>query len=85
MSSNAKTAFGVVGTPLLVADEPGAWEIVGGEVMHDAITTAMGKPESSLRVIYIGTLAPLGAAGHWWFDLVDAGTPGQHLRSIARG
>ena len=76
MSSNAKTAFGIVGTPLLVADEPGAWEIVGGELMHDAITTAMGKPDSSLRVIYIGTLAPLGAPGHWWYDLVDAGKQG---------
>ena len=76
MSSNAKTAFGIVGTPLLVADEPGAWEIVGGGLMHDAIQTAQGKPESSLRVIYIGTLAPLGAPGHWWYDLVDAGTQG---------
>ena len=76
MSSNGKTAFGIVGTPLLVADEPGAWEIVGGGLMHDAIQTAQGKPESSLRVIYIGTLAPLGAPGHWWYDLVDAGTQG---------
>ena len=76
MSSNGKTAFGIVGTPLLVADEMGSWEIVGGGLMHDAITTAMGKPESSLRVIYIGTLAPLGAPGHWWYDLVDAGTQG---------
>ena len=76
MSSNAKTAFGIVGTPLLVADEPGAWEVVGGQLMHDAIQTAMGKPDSSLRVVYIGTLAPLGSPGHWWFDLVDAGTQG---------
>ena len=76
MSSNAKTAFGIVGTPLLVADEPGAWEIVGGGLLHDAITTAQGKPLSSLRVIYIGTLAPLASPGHWWYDLVDAGTQG---------
>ena len=76
MSSNGKTAFGIVGTPLIVADEPGAWEIVGGGLMHDAITTAQGKPESSLRVIYIGTLAPLASPGHWWYDLVDAGTQG---------
>ena len=76
MSSNAKTAFGIVGTPLLVADEPGAWEITGGNLMHDAIQTAQGKPDSSLRVVYIGTLAPLGAPGHWWYDLVDAGTQG---------
>ena len=76
MSSNAKTAFGIVGTPLLVADEPGAWEVVGGHLLHDAIQTAQGKPLSSLRVIYIGTLAPLASPGHWWYDLVDAGTQG---------
>ena len=76
MSSNAKTAFGIVGTPLLVADEPGAWEIVGGGLLHDAIQTAQGKPLSSLRVVYIGTLAPLASPGHWWYDLVDAGTGG---------
>ena len=83
MSSNGKTAFGIVGTPLLVADEMGSWEVVGGGLMHDAITTAMGKPESSLRVIYIGTLAPLGAPGHWWYDLVDAGTQGStYIQSL---
>ncbi len=76
MSSNAKTAFGIVGTPLLVADEPGAWEIVGGGLLHDAIQTAQGKPESSLRVLYVGTMAPMGAPGHWFYDLVDAGTQG---------
>ena len=76
MSSNGKTAFGIVGSPLLVADEPGAWEVVGGGLMHDAIQTAQGKPLSSLRVIYIGTLAPLGAPGHWWYEMVDAGTQG---------
>ena len=74
MSSNAKTAFGIVGSPLLVADEPGAWEIVGGGLLHDAIQTAQGKPLSSLRVIYVGTMAPMGAPGHWFYDLVDGGT-----------
>ena len=76
MSSNAKTAFGIVGSPLLVADEPGAWEIVGGGLLHDAIQTAQGKPLSSLRVIYIGTLAPLASPGHWFYELVDAGSQG---------
>ena len=37
LSSNARTAMGIVGCPLLVADEPGSWETVGGELMHDAI------------------------------------------------
>ena len=70
MSSNAKTAFGIVGTPLLVADEMGAWEIVGGGLLHAAITGAQGKPDSALRVLYIGTLAPFATPGHWWYDLV---------------
>ena len=76
LSSNGKTAFGIVGTPLIICDEPGAWEVVGGGLMHDAITTAMGKPDSSLRVFYLGTLAPLAVPGHWWYDMVDAGTQG---------
>ena len=76
MSSNAKTAFGIVGSPIICCDEPGSWEIQGGHLLHDAIQTAQGKPDSSLRVIYIGTLAPLASPGHWWYDLVDAGSQG---------
>ena len=72
MSSNAKGAFGIVGCPLLVADEPGAWEQVGGTLMYDAITTALGKPGSPMRAIFIGTLAP--AVDGWWHDLVKAGS-----------
>ena len=74
MSSNARAAFGVVGTPLVVLDEPGAWEVNGGQLMHDAIQTAQGKPDSALRVLYVGTLAPSEAG--WWHDLIDAGTHG---------
>ncbi len=73
-SSNGKTAMGIVGCPLLVADEPGAWEVSGGQLMNDAIQTAQGKPGSPLRVIYIGTLAP--AKDGWWHDLVDGGSRG---------
>ena len=74
LSSNGKTAMGIVGTPLLVADEPGAWEKSGGTLMHDAISTAQGKPGSPLRVIYIGTLAP--SSSGWWHDLIEGGTRG---------
>ena len=74
LSSKAKTAFGVVGVPLMVCDEPGSWEVVGGQLMHDAIETAQGKPGSSLRVVYIGTLAP--ATGGWWHDLIADGSHG---------
>ena len=72
LSSNSKTAMGIVGTPLLVADEPGSWENLGGSLMFDAIQTAMGKPNSPLRSVYIGTLAP--SMNGWWHDLVAGGS-----------
>ena len=72
MSSNAKTAMGIVNCPLLVADEPGAWEATGGQLMSDAIETALGKPGSQMKVIYIGTLAP--AMFGWWHELVENGS-----------
>ena len=63
LSSNAKTAFGIVGCPLLVADEPGRWEVVGGQLLFDALATSAGKPGSPMRTVYIGTLdAPSGRA-----------------------
>ena len=74
MSSKAKSAFGIVHCPLLVADEPGAWETQNGTLMFDAIQTALGKPGSAMRAIYIGTLAP--STGGWWIDLVAGGTNG---------
>ena len=77
-SSDAKGSFGIVGTPVLVLDEPGALENVGGELLADSILTAMGKPGSRLRVVMIGTLAPMATrAGHWWWDIINAGTTGR--------
>ena len=73
-SSNAKGIFGLVGVSLTIIDEPGAFEVVGGQLLHDALQTAMGKPESPLRVIYIGTIAP--SSRGWWADLVDGGSHG---------
>ena len=81
MSSNAHSAFGIVGTPLLVADEPGAWAVNEGQLMNDAIQTAQGKLDSPLKVIYIGTLAP--AQSGWWHELVESGTHGStYVQSI---
>ena len=71
-SSNGRTAMGLVGTPIVICDEPGAWETAGGQLMWDALATAQGKPESDLRIILIGTLAP--ALSGWWHDLVAAGS-----------
>ena len=83
LSSNGKTAMGIVGCPLVVCDEPGSWETVGGGLMHDAIQTAMGKPGSRLRAVYIGTLAP--ARSGWWHDLIDDGSGGSTFVQSLRG
>ena len=72
LSSNAKTAMGIVNTRIICCDEPGSWITAGGTLMHDAIQTALGKPGSPMRVIYIGTLAP--AKSGWWHDLVADGS-----------
>ena len=74
IGSNGKTAMGLVGCPWAICDEPGAWEVNGGQLLHDAIETAKGKPGSPLRAVYIGTLAP--AMAGWWHDLVKDGTHG---------
>ena len=72
ISSNGKTAMGIVNVPLVVADEPGSWEVNGGQLMHDAIKGAQGKPGSPLTVLYIGTLAP--AKHGWWMSMCTRGT-----------
>ena len=83
LSSNGKTAMGIVGCPLLVADEPGSWEVNGGTLMADAITTALGKPESPMKVIYIGTLAPANSG--WWHDLIADGSHGSTYVQALQG
>ena len=83
IGSNGKTAMGLVGCPWAICDEPGAWEVNGGTLLHDAIETAKGKPGSPLRALYIGTLAP--ATGGWWHDLIDDGTHGSTYVQALRG
>ena len=87
LSSNGRTAQGIVGCPLLLADEPGSWECVGGQTMFNAIETAKGKPGSPLRTIYIGTAAELapGASGGWWHKLVSGGSRGSTYVQALQG
>ena len=83
IGSNGKTAMGLVGCPWAIADEPGSWEVRGGELVHDAIETAKGKPGSPLRAVYIGTLAP--ASSGWWHDLIADGTHGSTYVQALQG
>ena len=86
ISSNAKSSFGLVGVPIVVIDEPGALEIVGGQMLADSLMTAQGKPGSALKLILIGTLAPMATGpGHWYYDLVDRGTTGKTYVDSFRG
>ena len=83
LSSNGKTAMGIVNCPLLVADEGGSWEVLGGTLMYDAIITALGKPNSPMKAIFIGTLAP--AMSGWWHDLIEGGSNGSTFIQSLRG
>ena len=83
IGSNGKTAFGLVGCPWAICDEPGAWEVNGGQLLHDAIETAKGKLGSPLRVLYVGTLAP--ALSGWWHDMIKDGTKGSVYVQSLRG
>ena len=80
---SGRTAMGLVNCPWVIGDEPGAWETVGGQLLHDAIETAKGKPGSPLRSIYIGTLAP--ARSGWWHDLISRGSRGSTYVQSLRG
>ena len=75
LSSDGKTAMGIVNTRLVVLDEPGAFDVRKGELMADALFGALGKVGSPLKLIMVGTLAPKATGpGHWWHDLIAAGT-----------
>ena len=82
-SSNAKGALGLVNTPWVICDEPGAFNVNEGESMVDAISTATGKPGSPLKALFIGTLAP--AKGGWWHDLVGGGSNGSTYVKLLQG
>ena len=82
IGANGRAAMGFVNIPYVIADEPGAWKPIDGRLMHSAIQTAMAKPGSPLKAIYVGTLAP--ALMGWWHDLVDGGTLGRTYVQLLR-
>ena len=83
IGSSGRTAMGLVNCPWALCDEPGAWEVRGGQLMADALETAKGKPGSPLRSIYIGTLAP--AMSGWWRELIEGGTRGSTVVHALQG
>ena len=83
ISSSGKTALGLVRCPWAICDEPGAWQTNGGQLMHDAIQTALGKPGSPMKALYVGTLAP--ATAGWWHELVQDGSHGSTHVHLLQG
>ena len=80
-SSRARGAFGLVGARIAVVDEPGCFDTIGGQMMADALDTAIGKPGTDLKIVYIGTLAP--ATSGWWHDLIAEGSGGStYVKSL---
>ena len=75
MASSAKTAQGIVDARFIIADEPGSWEVAGGQAMHEAIQTSQGKPLSRVKAIYVGTVAP-SSGGGWWGRMLGEGDTG---------
>ena len=84
VGSNPKTSLGLVGVPLAILDEPAALHTVGGTALWDSVRTAMGKPNSPLRAILTGTLAPSDEGG-WWRTLVETGTYGSTWVGLLQG
>lgn len=83
ISSSGKTAMGLVNCPLAILDEPGSWEVAGGTLLYDAIQTAMGKPNSPLKAVYIGTIAPSDRG--WWPEMIERGSHGSTYVQALQG
>ena len=83
IASRGKTAMGIINCPLAIMDEPGALEARGGQLLADALITALGKVDSPMRAVFIGTLAP--ASSGWWHDLVAGGSRGGTYVQLLQG
>ena len=84
IGSNPKTEFGLLDTPYALLDECGAWELQAGAQLFDSIETAMGKPDSDLKIIAVSTLVPFAVEGHWWHGLVTGGSSSDtHVEYLA--
>ena len=85
MSSDSKRAFGIVGCPLIICDEPGVWEVTGRlERMFDAISdgarqtrlaTSGDLPRHDCAVAF-GMVATADCAWLWRVNVRDGAARG---------
>lgn len=82
LSSSGKRAMGLAQFSTIYADEPGSWEVRGGQLMYDALRQSLGKRPGQ-RLMLFGTRAP-SEPGSWWPSLLDGGSgPGTHVEVLA--
>ena len=82
LSSSGRRAMGLEGFGTIFADEPGAWEVRGGQLMFDALRQSLGK-RADQRLVLIGTRSPAPPAS-WWPNLIDGGSgPGTHVSELS--
>ena len=81
ISSDSRRALGLgANVRIVIADEPGAWSPTAGRRLWEAITTALGKRNTT--VVAVGTLAPAPLTGpaSWWPSFVASGSgEGRHV------
>ena len=50
LPASGKSAMGIVNSKWIFCDEPASWKVGDGKLMFDALTTALGKPQSGLTI-----------------------------------
>ena len=82
MASNSRRALGLLNVPIVVGDEPGSWD--GGAELYEALSTGLGKPGCTSRLVLVGTLAP-AAPEDWWPQLVASGSTTRRHVTLLQG
>ena len=58
---------------LIIGDEPGAWKPQDGELVNQSLLSALGKPGSRMKILYVGTIAP-ALESSFWPVMVEGGS-----------
>ena len=89
LPASGKSASGIVNARFIVCDEPAAWQVQAGTLLHESIQGALGKPGSRLKIAYIGTKAIGGTAppdpNSWWPMMLREGTTRSRYVQVHQG
>ena len=58
---------------LIICDEPAAWNPIDGSLVNESLLSALGKPGSRMKILYVGTIAP-AHQGSFWPVMVEGGS-----------